>query len=91
MTDNNQATYSLLFSGARLLFNPEVWNIYTRDWSIPWIDQKVTYHYPGFLFSTVFLMGIGTSAYILKKGLMKLTNTVMTYFKSMGNASKYLS
>lgn len=68
------------------------WNC--RQWdlfSVPMTDYKMSLHYPGFLFSSIFYFGLGTSAYYCGRALMRIGRRVMTYFKSVNNASKYLN
>ena len=48
-------------------------------------------HYPGFIFSSIFYFGLGTSAYICGRAILSFGRRVMTYFKSVGNSSKYLN
>lgn len=54
-------------------------------------DYKLSLHYPGFLFSSIFYFGLGTSVYFCGKALLTFGKRVMTYFKSVSNASKYLN
>ena len=54
-------------------------------------DYKMSLHYPGFLFSSIFYFGLGTSAYFAGKAILNIGRRVMTYFKSVNNASKYLN
>ena len=65
----------------------------TRTWehTVPMTDFKLSMHYPGFLFSSIFYFGLGTSAYFCGRALLKLGRHIMTYFKSVSNAAKYLN
>jgi hypothetical protein len=89
MTEGDtQKPYSLLFAGAKLLFNTDMWA--PRDVDRTFFGQKLTMHYPGFFFSSLFWIGVGTSTYLLGRGLWSLTNKVMKYVKSLNNCQRYL-
>ena len=80
--------YEFLFGLAKMKFpgfNTTQW-----DWRIPLIDTKLSFHYPGFLFSTLFYLGLGTAGYYVGKSIMNLTRRVFTYFKSVNNKWNYL-
>ena len=53
--------------------------------------MKLSVHYPGWMFSTVFYLGLGTASYFIGRSIYRLTQRVFTYFKSVKNGSKYLS
>ena len=82
--------YSLLFSGASLLFNPDAWSVSQREWKLPYLQSQITMHYPGMMFQSIFLLGFGTAMYYVGKGIACLSNRLRTYFKSLSNGSKYL-
>ena len=65
------------------------WNTSARDLTLPF-DYKLTFHYPGFFFSSIFYIGLGTSIYFAGRALRCLGRRVMTYFKTVGNGSKYV-
>ena len=67
------------------------WNVSTYDFGLPLLDYKIQMHYPGFLFSSIFYFGLGTSIYWGGRALLRLGKRIMTYFKSTSNASKYLN
>lgn len=70
--------------------NLEGWS--TKLWEIGlFSDYKLSLHYPGFLFSSLFYFGIGTSAYIFGRSLLRIGRRVMRYFKTVNNATKYTS
>ena len=82
--------YSML--GGLFAFNFSNWNC--KQWdllTVPFTDYKMSLHYPGFFMSSIFYFGLGTSAYYCGKALMRLGRRVMTYFKSVSNATKYLN
>ena len=68
------------------------WRTRSWDMSLPMLsDYKMSLHYPGFLFSSIFYFGLGTSAYYAGRAILNIGKRVMTYFKSVANASKYLN
>jgi hypothetical protein len=67
------------------------WNVSEYDWRIPMLDLKLSIHYPGWMFSTIFYLGIGTATYFIGKAVRCLTSRVQTYFKALQNGAKYLS
>lgn len=82
------ANYSFIGGLAKLNFAG--WN--TRSWEMSlFSDYKLSLHYPGFLFSSIFYFGIGTSAYMVGRSLLRIGKRIMTYFKSVSNATKYLN
>ena len=81
--------YSMMGGFAHLdlsSFNCRAW-----DLILPGIDYKMEMHYPGFLFSSLFYFGLGTATYYLGRTVLRAGRSVMTYFKSKGNAAKYLN
>lgn len=78
------------FMGGLAQLNMEGW--YTKQWEMSlFSDYKLSFHYPGFFFSSLFYLGVGTSAYIFGRSLLRFGRRVMTYFKSVSNASKYIN
>lgn len=68
------------------------WKTRSTDVSFPILpDYKMSLHYPGFLFSSIFYFGLGTSTYFAGRALLNVGKRIMTYFKSVSNASKYLN
>jgi hypothetical protein len=61
----------------------------TLEWNI--LNQKVSIQMPGFLFSSLFYLGIGTLTYFVSRKLFCWFRRTRCYFKSFGNASKFLS
>lgn len=59
--------------------------------TLPLTDFKLSMHYPGFIFSSLFYFGIGTTAYYCGRAVWNLSKRIMTYFKSVSNSSKYVS
>merc|ERR1712083_1182621 len=55
------------------------------------LDMKLSLHHPGWMFSTIFYLGIGTACYFVGRTVYRLSNRIMTYFKSVNNGSKYLT
>ena len=80
--------YEFLFGLAKMKF-PD-WETTQWDWRIPLIDIKLSWHHPGWMFSTVFYLGLGTVGYFMGKSIFNLTKRVTTYFKSVKNGNKYL-
>lgn len=89
MSSNNSQYYYFFGDVCRLNFSG--WA--TRNWELklPMTDFGVSLHYPGFLFSSIFYFGLGTSTFFCGRALLRLGRRVMTYFKSVSNAQKYLN
>ena len=81
--------YSFLFGQARFQFDN--WDCSKLKWTIPFTDYKFKLHYPGFIFSSIFYIGLGASIYFLGKTFACLTQRFLTYFKRIGNSKKYLN
>ena len=62
-----------------------------RSWDLPiYEDYKVNLHYPGFLFGSLFYIGLGTATYMFGRTMLRVGRSIITYFKTVGNAQKYL-
>ena len=90
MTENMTSNMYRMMGGFAQL---DLSSFQCRSWDfiIPGIDYKITTHYPGFIFSTMFYFGLGTAGYYLGRTVMRAGRCLMTYFKSKNNATKYLN
>ena len=81
--------YKLPLAGCEL--DLQGWATTAWEKKVPYTDFKLSLHYPGTLFSSIFFIGLGTTAYFGYRLLRNLGKNLMTYFKSVSNASKYLN
>lgn len=77
--------------GVDLHFKADAWSSTKWEWKLPLLESKVTMHWPGILFSSLLWFGVGTFSYWIGKKLSRFGQDCKTYFKSMTNASKYVS
>ena len=74
------------------LLKMDLSNWQCRSWDLPIYDDfKLSLHYPGFLFGSLFYFGLGTATYMFGRRLLRIGRSIMTYFKTVSNAQKYLN
>lgn len=90
MTEGAAASATHAIMGGLLKLDLSNWQCRSWDLALDG-DWKVSLHYPGFLFSSIFYFGLGTATYMFGRTMLRVGRSVMTYFKTVGNAQKYLN
>lgn len=81
--------YSLLFGNVKMQFPNSTPS--TLSWTVPYFNQRLSLSLPGFYFSAIFYLGLGTLTYFFTRKLACFLRSTRNYFGSIGNAKKYES